>query len=257
MISSCPYLALTRLAGITFAGVIMCSAISFPVARFILTKNIAGLCPAFNLRAFEGQQLYEIWPYMGSVIICMFVFNPIYCSSDSASSNVHLKVYVRLYGSVRCLSFLMKSVSSSQCLRLVYAAWSWSGDRTISLPFHSRQITTMNVVFGNSGRLLLTFLLTRSLKSVASRLFPPLPFFLASRISHAHFFEIISTHCRRILLASSKLSNGSQLSNVFKKSATSISQCRGPSLSCFNWFCPRMRDRCFFSRNPATHTFFH
>jgi hypothetical protein len=41
----------------------------------------------------------------------------------------------------------------------------------------------MNVAFGNSGRLLLAFLLPHSPKSVADRMFPHLPCFLASRIS--------------------------------------------------------------------------
>jgi len=257
MISSCAHLALTRLAGITFAGLIMCSAISYPVARFISTKNIFGSCQSFNLKAFERQQLYEIWPYMGSVIIWSFVYNPIYSSSNWACSNVHLNFDVRMYGSVGRLFLLMKSISSSQCLTSVYVALSGFGDRTISLPFDTRQITTMNVVFGNSGRLLLSFLLASSPESIAGRLLPRLSFFLASRISLAHFSKNISTHCRRIHSALSKLSNGSQLSNVSKKSATAVSQCRGPSLSCSNRFCPRIMDRCFFSRNPATHTFFH
>jgi len=70
MISSCARLALTRLAGITFVGLITCSAIYFSGALLISTKNIFGLCPSFNLKAFERQQLYEIWPYVGSIIIC-------------------------------------------------------------------------------------------------------------------------------------------------------------------------------------------
>jgi len=257
MISSCAHLALTWVAGITFAGQIICSAISFPVASLISTKNIFGSCPSFNLKTFERQQLYKIWPYMGSVIICSFVYNSIYSSSNSACSNVHLNFDIGMYGSVGHPVLLIKSISSSQCLTLVYAAWSWFGDRTISLPFDTQQITTMNVVFGISGRLLLACLLACSLKSVAGRLLHRLPIFLASRISLAHFFPNISTHCRRIHLALSKLSNGSQLSNVSRKSATAISQCRGPSLSCFNLFCASMMDWCFFSRNPATHTFFH
>ena len=53
MISSCAHLALTRLAGITFTGLIMCLAISFPVAHFISTKNIFGSCPSSNFKAFE------------------------------------------------------------------------------------------------------------------------------------------------------------------------------------------------------------
>jgi len=115
----------------------------------------------------------------------------------------------------------------------------------------------MNVVFGNSGRLLLTFLPAPSPKSVAGRWFPRLPFFLASSISLAHFFRNISTNCWQIHSVLSKLTNGSQVSNVAKKSATAVSQCRGPSRTCFNQFCPLIMDRWFFSRNTATHTFFH
>jgi len=257
MISSCAHLALTRLVGITFAGLITGSAISFPVARFISTKNIFGSCQCFNLKAFERQQLYEIWPYMGSVIICPFVYNPISSSSNSFFWKVHLNLDVTVYGSFGCPFLLMKSISSSQRLTLVYEAWSWFGDRMTSLPFDTRQITTMNVVFGNSGRLLLAFLLARSPKSVAGRLLPRLHFFLACRISLAHFFMNISTHCRQIHLALSKLSKGNQVSNGSNKSATAISQCRGTSRSCFNRFCPRIMDRCFFSRHPAAHPIFH
>jgi len=194
---------------------------------------------------------------MWSVIICSFVYNPIYFSSNSACSKVHLNFDVRMYGSVRHPSLLMKSISSSQCLTSLYAAWSWFGDKTISLPFDIRQITTMNVVFGNSGRLLLAVLLARSPKSIAGRLLPHFPFFLTFRISLAHFFKIISTHFRRIHSALSKISNGSQVSSVSKKSATTVAQCRGPFLSCFNQFCPQIMDQCFFPKNPATHTFFH
>jgi hypothetical protein len=115
----------------------------------------------------------------------------------------------------------------------------------------------MKVVFGNSGRLPLAYLPARSPKSVAGRLLPALPFFLASRTSFAHFFKNLSTHCCRIHSALSKFYKGSQVSKVSRKSATADSQCRGPSRSCFRQFCPRIIDRCFFSKNPATQTFFH
>jgi hypothetical protein len=46
------------------------------------------------------------------------------------------------------------------------------------LPFNTQQITTMNVVFGISGRLPRAFLLLCSPKSVAGRLWPRLPHFL-------------------------------------------------------------------------------
>ena len=42
-----------------------------------------------------------------------------------------------------------------------------------------------------------------------------------------------------------------------QKSATAVSQSRGPSRCWFKPFCPRIIGRCFFSRTPASHTFFH
>jgi len=125
------------------------------------------------------------------------------------------------------------------------------------LPFGTRRITTMKVVFGHSRRLPLIFLTGHSPKSVVGRLLPPLPFFLTSRTSLAHLFQNISTHCRQIHLALSKFSKGSQVPKVSKKSATAVSQCRGPSHIWFKQFCPGIMDQCFFSGNPATHTFFH
>jgi hypothetical protein len=129
MVSSCARLALTRLAGITFAGQIACSANSFPIARFISTKNISRSCPSFNLQAFEKQQLYEIRPYMWSIIICLFVYNTIYSSSNSSCSMVNLNLNVTVYGSFGHPFLLMKSISSSQRLSSVYAASNWFGDR--------------------------------------------------------------------------------------------------------------------------------
>jgi len=70
MISSCSHLAITRLAWITSVSAITCLAISFPVALIISTTNIFTLCPSVDLKAFERQQLYEIWPCMGSLMIC-------------------------------------------------------------------------------------------------------------------------------------------------------------------------------------------
>jgi len=115
----------------------------------------------------------------------------------------------------------------------------------------------MRVVFGNSGRLPLAFLPAHYAKSVACRLLPCYPFFLAFRTSPAHFFKNISPHCHRIHSALSKFSKCGQVLKVSKKSVTAVSQYKGPSLSCFKLFCPGIMDRCFFSRNPATHTFFH
>jgi len=99
MICSCAHLSLTRLAAITFAGLIACSTISFAVALFISTKNILGLCPSFNFKLFERQQLYEIWPYMGSIIICPCVCTHIHSLSNLFYSKVHIIIDVRMYGS--------------------------------------------------------------------------------------------------------------------------------------------------------------
>jgi len=71
LISSWAYLPVTRVVGITLAGLIMYLAISFPVAAFISTKNSFKLCPSFNFKALERELLYEIWPYRPSFIICL------------------------------------------------------------------------------------------------------------------------------------------------------------------------------------------
>jgi len=157
MISSCAHLALTRLAGSTFVGLIMCTAICFSVAHLISTKHIFGLCPSYNMKAIERHQLYEIWPYMGFIIICPCVYIPIYSSSNLSCSKVPLNIDVIMYGSFGPPFLSMKSISSSQCLTSVYEAWSCLGARTISLPFDTQLMTTMNVVFGNLGRVLSPF----------------------------------------------------------------------------------------------------
>jgi len=164
---------------------------------------------------------------------------------------------VRLYGSFGLQFCPMKSISSSLSLTSVYEPWSYMLDVWSLSPFGTRRLTTMKVVFGNSGRLPLALLPTCSPTSVAGRLLPRLAFFLASRTSLENFFKNIATHCRWIHSALSKFSKRSRVSKVSKKSATAVSQCRGPLRSCFRRFCPRKMDWCFFSRDPATHTFFH
>jgi len=138
MINSCSRLALTQLARITFVGLITCLAISFPVALIISATKIFTLCPSFNLKAFERQQLYEIWPYMGLLTICPCVYIPIYSSSNSSCSKVHSNIDARMYGSfgLPCLS--MKSTNSYQCLTFVYEAWSCLRARNISWPFNTQ-----------------------------------------------------------------------------------------------------------------------
>ena len=136
------------------------------------------------------------------------------------------------YGSFGPQFVSMKSISSSQCLTSVYEASNCMLDVRSLLPFGTRRITTMKVEYGNSGTLPLAFLPARSPKSVAGRLLPRLPIFLASRTSLEHFFRHISTHCCRIHSALSKFSEASHFSKVSKKSATAISQRRGPFLCC-------------------------
>jgi len=221
------------------------------------TKNSCTSCPSFNLRAFERELLYDIWPYRRSFIICPSAYNPIHSSSKSSCVKLHSNNAVRQYGSFGPQFFSMKSISSSQCFTSVYEAWSCMLDVGSLLQFGTWQITTRKVVFGNTGTLPLAVLRARSPKSVASRLLPRLPLFLASRTLLAQFFGNISTHYGRIHSALSKFFNGSHSSKVSKKSANAISQCRGPCRCCVKQFCPGTMDWCFFSRNPATHTFFH
>jgi len=195
MIRSCANLALTWQAGITFAGLISCSAISCRVPRFISTRNIFALYPQFNLKAFERQQLYEIWPYMGSVIICLFVCNPILSLSNSSSFKVYLNYDVTMYGYFGCPCLSMKSISSSQCLISVYNVWSWFVHRIISSQLDTQRITTLNIVFRKSVRWPRAYSPTCSLKSITRRMLPCLSIFLGSWISRANFVKNISTHC--------------------------------------------------------------
>jgi hypothetical protein len=86
---------------------------------------------------------------------------------------------------------------------------------------------------------------------------PRLPFIVASHPSLAHFLSNIRTHCGQIHSALSNSSKCGQVPKDCTKSATAVSLRRGPSCSCFQWFCPRIMDPCFFSSYSATHTFFH
>jgi len=151
----------------------------------------------------------------------------------------------------------MKSTNYCECLISVYEASSCLEAIIKFSPFDTQRIITLKVVFCNSGRVIVTFLRIRCPKSVASRFLRLLPIFLASHISLAHFFQNIPTQCPRIHSAESKFTYSRQLSNVAKKSATAISQWRGLSQTWLKQSCLRMIDPCCFSRNPATHIFFH
>jgi len=85
---------------------------------------------------------------------------------------------------------------------------------------------TLDILFGISGRIVLTIWSMHCPISVASRLLPPLPFFLPSIMSLVHSFIPNSTHCWRIHAAWWKLSNRSQPLNEIKKSATTSTKCK-------------------------------
>jgi len=235
----------------------MCMAVFFPVALIISATYFFPLCPSFNLKAFERHQLYKIWPYMGTLIICLCLYIPIYCSSNLSCSKEYWKINLSMYTSSEPPYWSMKSTNSSQCLASVYEAWSGLGARTISLPFDTQWIITVNVVSGNTGRLLLAILPARSLNCIAGYLLPCLPLIHASQISLARVFRNISTYCGRIHTPLLKLTDYSKIMNIAKNPAIDISQCMGPSRTCFNQFCPRIMDRCFFFKNLTSHTFFH
>jgi len=192
------------------------------------------------------MQLYDICSYMGSVTISLFVYNPIYSLSNLSFSKVHRNLKVRVYGSCGCLLLLLISISSSQCLTSAYAAWCWFGDTTISWPFDTQQITMMNAVFLNTGRYLFAFLLVHSPKSVNDRFYPRLHIFPRLSNFACTCLPKHPYHCGRICSALSTFSTVNQIWIVSKKSATAVAQCRGPSQSCVNRFCPRIMDRCFF-----------
>jgi len=155
-------------------------------------------------------------------MICPGVYNPIYSSSNSFWFRLYLYITVRRYSSFGLQSCSMKANRSSQCLTSLYEAWSSLLNVWPLLPFGTQRITMMKVVFGNSGRLTLSFFPTCSPKFVASRSLRHLPFFLASRTSLVHFFKNLCTQCSRMYSALSKYSTSTQVSKVSKKSATTI-----------------------------------
>jgi len=74
-ICSWAYWALIWLVWIALASLIMFSAISMPVALLISNKYIFKFYPHFSWKAFERQQLDQIWPYMWSFTIWLSVHN--------------------------------------------------------------------------------------------------------------------------------------------------------------------------------------
>jgi len=216
----------------------MCSAISFPAVALICTKYTFKLCPSFNLNTIERKLLYKIWKYGGLFIIYLGAYNTIYFSSNSSCIQLHLYIAVRQFGSFRLQFCSMKSISSSQCLTSVFNAWSWLLDIQSLLLFNTRWITTVKAVLGYCCRLPQVSLPTCSVKSISGCLMPSVSFFLTSPTSLANGFNIMPTHCRRNHSALLKSSKESEFSKVTKISSTTISQCRGPSHSYFELFCP-------------------
>jgi len=233
-----------------------CSATSFPVAVFISNNNSFILCPSLNLKGFEREQVNDIWPYRESFIICPGAYNSIYSSFNASFVKVHLYITVRQYGAFKKQFYSMKSISFSQLFTSAYEVWSllyiWS-----LLPFDTQWITTMKGVFRNTETLPFTVLPVRFPKCVAGHLLPWLPLFLASGTSLLHLFKNNWTHCRRIHSELLKFSKDSQVSKVSKQSTPSLSQCRGPTRSCFKFVCSGMTDQFFFSKNPATYNFIY
>jgi len=119
MIGSCTHVTLTWLAGITFASLMMCSVIFLPVAHFVSTNNIFIWYSSFNLKVFERHQLYEIWPYMVSIITCPGVYITIYSYVNLFYSTVNFTIDVWVYGASRPSCVSMKSISYSRCLILM------------------------------------------------------------------------------------------------------------------------------------------
>jgi len=111
----------------TFTGLIMCSVISFPLAAFISTNNSFTSYPHFNLKAFERELLYEIWPYRGSFIICPGAYDPIYSSSNSSCIKLQLYIAVRQYSSFgyNFVSWNQSAPPSAShlCTKLGVACW--------------------------------------------------------------------------------------------------------------------------------------
>jgi len=157
MNSCCTHPTSTGLAGISFTALVMHSATSCPVALWISIKNIFGLCSSFNFNEFQRQQLKEIWPYMWSIILYQCVYYPIYSLSNVFCPKVYLNIDVKMDGSFGPPFRWMKSISSTQCLPVVYEAWSYLWYMMILFQFDTQRITTMNISFGWCKTLLLSF----------------------------------------------------------------------------------------------------
>jgi len=172
MITSWEYLALTQLAGITIAGLIMCSALSSAIVIIISVKKIFRLCSSFNFNLFKRQQWYKICPYMGSFIIWTSEYSTWYSLPDLSCTKSHSIINVWMYGAFGLLLFLMKSISFAQHCTSMYLAGRYLGDRMLSLPFNVQRIAGMNVRLGYTGRLHHAILPLCAPKSITGLLLP-------------------------------------------------------------------------------------
>ena len=174
------YPAVTQQGGITLPSLTMWSAISYPVAVLVSTKNIVKFYPGSTWNHFKGNSYTKFSEIWGHWEISLCIYNTTYSSSNSSHSKVHWNLEHGINGAFRPLLLLMKSISSSQCPTFEYGTGSCIGHLRLALPSNTHQITTMNIVFGNSGKLLLIFLPALSPKSIAGCLLSCFPSFLGS-----------------------------------------------------------------------------
>jgi len=118
MIGSCAYIAWTRLAGIAFGSLIMCSASSFSVTIVISTQNIFKLYPLFKWESFERERVNEIWVYMVSFISYQWVYNPIFTWSNSSCCKVNLNILSKQSSSFRPQFFRWNQSARPSALHL-------------------------------------------------------------------------------------------------------------------------------------------
>lgn len=145
----------------------------------------------------------------------------------------------------------------SQCMPSVYKAGSSLQNIRLLLLLDLWRITIMNVVIGNTWRLLPSSLPARLRQSIADDLVLCLPFFLDNQIMPKYVDKTITIQCCEINSELSKVAIGSMFSNDTKHAETNVIMWRGPSRICYGMFCLQILPYCFFSTNQATYTFFH
>jgi hypothetical protein len=113
-----------------------------------------------------------ISPYLKSIIVYLCVYYPNNSLSNSCCSKLDSYIIVTMYGSSGPPILLMKLISSSECITLVYEDSTLLRDRTIRLPFNTWWIPTMNIVFSNTERLPHPLLTLYTPKSIPGYLLP-------------------------------------------------------------------------------------